>query len=926
MPKSARVFHTSPLSRLRRLASTSAFSLACFVLGITGILFGVISVSRPVRKCPDLEPRSVSVVWDHGGGTGGGGTMERRKVMAFVGIQTGFGSFGRRRSIRRTWLPSHRQGLLRLEEATGLAFRFVVGKTKDKSKMAALQLEVNEYDDFMLLDIEEEYSNLPHKTLAFFKAAFALYDSDFYVKADDDIYLRPDRLSLLLAKDRQNPQTYLGCMKKGPVFTDPKLKCFRMFSNEDVTIGAWMLAMNVNHENVHSLCEPDCTPSSIAVWDIPKCSGREWQEEVTPQISKKTPKIERKRPRVTSSLSRLRLVHICFNLDKTVAECFVPGKTNIIVGISSTSAHVVHVVGSGQTSPRRSSSFLYPPTSSTVRALSSAPHPRRVTPVHFCRGEEIVARIMASGQQANREEEVSREEEQAKREAMSLQEIGHYRATAQQNSIESIRAAEERYEKAKHAGLATVHHAKEAVDHGLGATGAYTAAKGTEAKDAAAHGARAAAEYTAEKGSEAKDYAAEKARAAAEVAAQKAAAAKDVTIEKGRQGLQVAKDTAAQAAVKSKDVAVSAGETAADYAKQAAVKAKDVTVSTGETAMEYAKEAAAKTKDVTVYTGQTAADYVKRAAMKTKDVTAGAGEIAMDYAKQAAGKAKDVTISTGQTTAEYAQQAAAKTKDATLSAAECARETAVGAKDTAAEATQKTIEEAKETAKAMGQGAMEKAEEAKEAAKGRGGRAMGYTSKKAEEAKEAARAMARKAVEKAQEAREAAKGTGEGAMRKARAKAEEAMEAAKRALEYAALEGGEEEEKTTEEDTAEKASEAKEKRGEKTEEAKRITEGAKQEAGEGEAKETTAMETGDEAKHEKATEPQKVKAGGGGGEETQPAKIPAAVIEVTMQEASDTTAAAGELLETIGVAVTEIAMSTADMIIGSEAVVEERDD
>lgn len=46
-----------------------------------------------------------------------------------------------------------------------------------------------------------------------------------------------------------------------------------MFSNEDVTIGAWMLAMNVNHEHNHALCEPDCTPSSIAVWDIPQCSG-----------------------------------------------------------------------------------------------------------------------------------------------------------------------------------------------------------------------------------------------------------------------------------------------------------------------------------------------------------------------------------------------------------------------------------------------------------------------------------------------------------------------------------------------------------------------------------------------------------------------------------------------------------------------------
>lgn len=48
---------------------------------------------------------------------------------------------------------------------------------------------------------------------------------------------------------------------------------FRMFSNEDVTIGAWMLAMNVNHEDSRALCAPECTPSSIAVWDIPKCSG-----------------------------------------------------------------------------------------------------------------------------------------------------------------------------------------------------------------------------------------------------------------------------------------------------------------------------------------------------------------------------------------------------------------------------------------------------------------------------------------------------------------------------------------------------------------------------------------------------------------------------------------------------------------------------
>lgn len=147
--------------------------------------------------------------------------------------------------------------------------------------------------------------------LAFFKAAYLFFDADFYVKADDDIYLRPDRLATLLAKDRTSPRTYLGCMKKGPVITDPKLKwfepqgsmlgseyfyhaygpiyalsaevvaslalarndSFRYFINEDVTVGAWMLAMNVNHEDNRDLCDSKCTATSIAVWDIPKCSG-----------------------------------------------------------------------------------------------------------------------------------------------------------------------------------------------------------------------------------------------------------------------------------------------------------------------------------------------------------------------------------------------------------------------------------------------------------------------------------------------------------------------------------------------------------------------------------------------------------------------------------------------------------------------------
>ncbi|XP_054814734.1 probable beta-1,3-galactosyltransferase 14 isoform X1 [Prosopis cineraria] len=318
MPSSPKSFYgrPPPLSS-RRPAFLIIF---CLLVGVSGFLYGITSFLWPIHgyRCLNTRPRSVRVVWEQLGSSGGsndgirGGIgKDRHKVMGFVGIQTGFGSVGRRQSLRRTWLPSDRQGLERLEEATGLAFRFIIGRTNDKSKMATLRKEIAEYDDFIQLDIEEEYSKLPYKTLAFFKAAYALFEAEFYVKADDDIYLRPDRLSLLLAKERSHSLTYIGCMKKGPVFTDPKLKwyeplshllgkeyflhaygpiyalsadvvaslvalrnnSFRMFSNEDVTIGAWMLAMNVNHENNHGLCSTDCTSTSIAVWDIPKCSG-----------------------------------------------------------------------------------------------------------------------------------------------------------------------------------------------------------------------------------------------------------------------------------------------------------------------------------------------------------------------------------------------------------------------------------------------------------------------------------------------------------------------------------------------------------------------------------------------------------------------------------------------------------------------------
>lgn len=126
MPTSPKFFysHSAP-SRLRRLASSPAFSVFCLTVGLLGFLFGAISISRPLFSgsgCSLFKPRSVSVAWGKGNGGNGSGSgsesgivvKERHKVMGFVGIQTGFASTGRRRSLRKTWFPSDREGLTRL--------------------------------------------------------------------------------------------------------------------------------------------------------------------------------------------------------------------------------------------------------------------------------------------------------------------------------------------------------------------------------------------------------------------------------------------------------------------------------------------------------------------------------------------------------------------------------------------------------------------------------------------------------------------------------------------------------------------------------------------------------------------------------------------------------------------------------------------
>lgn len=105
--------HPAPFATRR-----STLSLVLFSALLVLFLFALVSFVAQIRRnrCVNVHPRSVRVVWEHAGNANAAvavGDGERHKVMGFVGVQTGFGSAGRREALRKTWFPSDRQGLQR---------------------------------------------------------------------------------------------------------------------------------------------------------------------------------------------------------------------------------------------------------------------------------------------------------------------------------------------------------------------------------------------------------------------------------------------------------------------------------------------------------------------------------------------------------------------------------------------------------------------------------------------------------------------------------------------------------------------------------------------------------------------------------------------------------------------------------------------
>ncbi|CAL8462361.1 g1894 [Coccomyxa elongata] len=222
-----------------------------------------------------------------------------RKLLV-IGINTGLGARSRRDLLRKTWVPTGK-GLKTLEDEKSVVIRFVVGysEQKDDPDELRIQEEIKLYGDILRLDMVDTYADLSLKTLKMFTVLPAKYDADFYFKIDDDVAVNIDAMAAYLAAKRNQGNLYLGCMKSGQVLTDRRYKWFEpeywrfgdpasaegqinymrhasgqvyglsgpvaryigrngpilhRFANEDVTLGAWLVGLEVTHVDERRFC------------------------------------------------------------------------------------------------------------------------------------------------------------------------------------------------------------------------------------------------------------------------------------------------------------------------------------------------------------------------------------------------------------------------------------------------------------------------------------------------------------------------------------------------------------------------------------------------------------------------------------------------------------------------------------------------
>ncbi|MCD7468537.1 Beta-1,3-galactosyltransferase 2 [Datura stramonium] len=199
--------------------------------------------------------------------------------------------------IEKGDLPKKRKYLVgekrkKLEEEKGIIMRFVIGHGATLGGILdrAIEAEDRKHGDFLRLDHVEGYLELSAKTKTYFATAVKLWDAEYYVKVDDDVHVNIGTLAETLARHRKKPRVYIGGVRYHEPeywkFGETGNKYFRhatgqiyaiskdlasyisvnqhvlhKYANEDVSLGAWFIGLDVQHIDDRRLCcgtPPDC--------------------------------------------------------------------------------------------------------------------------------------------------------------------------------------------------------------------------------------------------------------------------------------------------------------------------------------------------------------------------------------------------------------------------------------------------------------------------------------------------------------------------------------------------------------------------------------------------------------------------------------------------------------------------------------------
>ncbi|KFK29826.1 hypothetical protein AALP_AA7G183900 [Arabis alpina] len=254
-----------------------------------------------ILGCKDLERRIVETEMELAQAKSQGylknqksGSSSGKKMLAVIGVYTGFGSHLKRNKFRGSWMP--RDDALKKLEERGVIIRFVVGRSANRGD--SLDRKIDEENrttkDFLILENHEEaQEELPKKVKFFYSAAVQNWDAKFYVKVDDGVDLDLEALIGLLESRRGQDGAYVGCMKSGDVITEQGSQWYepewwkfgdeksyfrhatgslvilsknlaqyininsgllKTYAFDDTTVGSWMIGVQATYIDDNRLC------------------------------------------------------------------------------------------------------------------------------------------------------------------------------------------------------------------------------------------------------------------------------------------------------------------------------------------------------------------------------------------------------------------------------------------------------------------------------------------------------------------------------------------------------------------------------------------------------------------------------------------------------------------------------------------------